>query len=92
MNQEDFAKHIRSELKCSVEESETLINAFTQCLISALAKNDEVFLVGFGRFSVSKVEARDGRNPRTGEAIKIPACNKLKFKVGQKLKDAVNSK
>ena len=43
-------------------------------------------------FKVSQVEARDGRNPRTGEALKIAAYNQPKFKVGQKLKDAVNSK
>ena len=49
-------------------------------------------LIGFGNFSVSKVAARDGRNPRTGATLKIAANNQPKFKVGQKLKDAVNSK
>jgi nucleoid DNA-binding protein len=47
-------------------------------------------LIGFGSFSVQRVEAREGRNPRTGDALKIAAYNQPKFKVGQKLKDAVN--
>jgi DNA-binding protein HU-beta len=51
-----------------------------------------VSLIGFGNFSISKVAARTGRNPRSGKAIEIPARNQPKFKVGQKLKDAVNPK
>ena len=92
MNKAEFVKHTRSELMCNEKEAEKLVNSFTQCLTSALVKDDEVFLVGFGRFNVSKVAARDGRNPQTGAAIKIPAYNQPKFKAGQKLKDAVNSK
>ena len=51
-----------------------------------------ISLIGFGNFSVSKVAARAGRNPRTGETIQIKAYNQPKFKTGQKLKDAVNNK
>ncbi|MFC1538416.1 HU family DNA-binding protein [Candidatus Latescibacterota bacterium] len=55
----------------------------------ALKKGDKVSLVGFGTFSVSHRAARNGRNPATGAAIKIPAANVPKFKAGKKLKDAV---
>ena len=65
---------------------------FVSSVTGALAEGNEVSLIGFGNFSVSKVEARAGRNPRNGEAIEISARNMVKFKTGQKLKDAVNNK
>jgi DNA-binding protein HU-beta len=65
---------------------------FTSSVIDAISKGNEISLIGFGTFSVQKVEAREGRNPRTGNALKIGAYNQPKFKVGQKLKDAVNKK
>lgn len=55
----------------------------------ALAKGDSVQLIGFGTFFVGKREARDGRNPRTGEVIKIKAASTPKFKAGKALKDKV---
>ena len=55
----------------------------------ALKKGDKVSLVGFGTFSVAKRAAREGRNPATGQKIKIPAANVPKFKSGKKLRDAV---
>ena len=55
-----------------------------------LKGGDEVRLVGFGTFSVTKRAATTGRNPRTGESIQIPASNQPKFKAGKGLKDAVN--
>jgi nucleoid DNA-binding protein len=57
-----------------------------------MGQGKEISLIGFGSFSVQRVEAREGRNPRTGNALKIGAYNQPKFKVGQKLKDAVNKK
>ena len=63
---------------------------FTSSAMGALGDGNEISLVGFGNFSVSKVAARDGRNPQTGATIKIPAYNQVRFKVGQKMKDAVN--
>jgi DNA-binding protein HU-beta len=58
-------------------------------ITGALAKGDKVSLVGFGTFSVTKRAAREGRNPATGKAIKIPAASVPKFKAGKKLKDKV---
>ena len=92
MNKADFVSHIAENYSCTKAEAERVIDTFTGAVISALGKGNEVSLVGFGNFSVSKVEARSGRNPRTGDAIKIAAYNQPKFKVGQKLKDACNSK
>jgi DNA-binding protein HU-beta len=59
-------------------------------ITAALKKGDEVRLVGFGTFSVSKRKASTGRNPRTGEPMSIAASAQPKFKAGKGLKDAVN--
>ena len=57
-----------------------------------LGKGESIAFVGFGKFSVADRAARDGRNPQTGETIKIPASKAVKFSAGQVLKDAVNTK
>ena len=64
---------------------ESIMNGVTK----ALKKGDKVSLVGFGTFSVAKRAAREGRNPATGQKIKIPAANVPKFTPGKKLRDAV---
>ena len=66
------------------------LKSFTDQVTAALKKKDgKVTIVGFGTFSKSRRKARKGRNPQTGEAIKIKASNVVKFKAGKKLKDAV---
>ncbi|NDB85349.1 MAG: HU family DNA-binding protein [Alphaproteobacteria bacterium] len=92
MNKADFVKHIAEQHKSTQVEAEKIIDIFTSSVIEALGQGKEISLIGFGNFSVSKVEARTGRNPRTGEALEIPSYNQPKFKVGQRLKDACNSK
>lgn len=66
------------------------IDATLEEIKNALVKGDKVPLVGFGTFAVSKRSAREGRNPRTGETVKIAARNAVTFKAGTALKDAVN--
>jgi DNA-binding protein HU-beta len=66
------------------------VDAVLSSIAKSLKKGDEVRLVGFGTFSVAKRAASEGRNPRTGEKIKIPASKQPKFKAGKALKDAVN--
>ena len=66
------------------------IDATFAAITGALVKGDKVPLVGFGTFAVSKRSAREGRNPRTGEVVKIEARNAVTFKAGTALKDAVN--
>jgi len=66
------------------------LNSFMENITKALKKKDgKVTLVGFGTFSKVRRKARKGRNPQTGEPIKIKATNVVKFKAGKKLKDAV---
>lgn len=74
---------------CSKKEAMDAVNAVFDSITQALSKGDKVALTGFGIFSVSKRAARQGRNPRTGETIKIAATNVPKFKAGKALKDAV---
>ena len=66
------------------------VEAVFDVISAALKKGDEVRLVGFGTFSVSKRKASTGRNPRTGEPMTIKASSQPKFKAGKGLKDAVN--
>ena len=90
MNKQEFIDHIASQHGCTKKEAEKAIDIFTSSVIDAIGEGKEISLIGFGNFSIGKVAARTGRNPRTGEALKIAAYNQPKFKVGQKLKDACN--
>ncbi len=90
MNKQEFIDHIAGQHSCTKKEAEKAIDIFTSSVIEALGNGKEISLIGFGNFSVSRVEAREGRNPRTGESLNIAAYNQPKFKVGQKLKDACN--
>ena len=91
MNKSELMNHIADEHSITKIEAEKVIDRFTSSIISALSKGNEISLLGFGSFSISKVAARAGRNPRTGETIQIAAYNQPRFKVGQKLKNAVNT-
>ena len=91
MNKSELINHIADEHSITKIEAEKVIDRFTSSIISALSKGKEISLMGFGSFSVSKVAARAGRNPRTGQTIQIAAYNQPRFKVGQKLKNAVNT-
>ncbi len=90
MNKSQFITHISEQHSCTKIEAEKVIDMFVSSVTDALGKGEEISLVGFGNFSVSKIAAREGSNPRTGAALKIAAYNQPKFKAGQKLKDAVN--
>ena len=90
MNKSEFKKYIATKNSITQEEASDIIDIFTSSVISALREGKEIFLMGFGNFSVSDIAARTGRNPRTGEVIQIASYKQPKFKVGQKLKNAVN--
>jgi DNA-binding protein HU-beta len=92
MNKGEFITHIAQQHNCLKTEAEKVIDMFTSSVIEAMGQGNEISLIGFGNFSISKVAARTGRNSRTGESLNIAAYNQPKFKVGQKLKDAVNQK
>ena len=90
MNKSEFEKYIAEKHSITQKEAGNMIDMFTSSVMSALGEGKEIQLVGFGNFSVSEVAARAGRNPKTGEVIQIAAYKQPRFKVGKKLKDAVN--
>jgi DNA-binding protein HU-beta len=97
MNKAQFNKHMRKILVKNMEnsnemEADHVINIFLESVVSALQENDEISLVGFGRFYKTKVKTRKGRNPKTGEIITIPAHVRPKFTAGKNLKDSCNIK
>ena len=90
MNKGELVDAIASEADMSKSQAGSVVDAFVSSVTKALKSGDKVTLTGFGTFSVSKRAARDGRNPRTGETIKVAAANVPKFKAGAGLKGSVN--
>lgn len=90
MNKEEFVGYISGQHKCTKKEGNRIIYLFTTSVIEAMGEGKEVSLAGFGIFSVNKLAARKGRNPRTGEGLDIAAHNQPRFKAGEKLKKACN--
>ena len=89
MTKEELIAKAAQDAGISKTQAANALKSILKSIEKALAKGDKVSLVGFGTFSVSKRAARKGRNPATGQEIKIPASNVPKFKAGKKLKDAV---
>lgn len=71
-------------------DSSRALEAFMDVVGETLKKGDKITLTGFGSYSVSRREAREGRNPKTGLPVKIAARNSVSFKAGSKLKESVN--
>ena len=92
MNKQDIIDIMAEQADISKAAAERALNAFTDTITNELGSGNEVVLVGFGTWSTSERAAREGRNPKTGETIQIPASTVAKFKAGKKLKDAVNTK
>ena len=90
MNKSELVNAMAEKSGLSKKDAAAALNALTEVITEALKAGDEIALTGFGSFHVSKREAREGRNPTTGEAIQIPARNCPAFKAGKVLKDAVN--
>ena len=90
MNKADFVAQVADAAELSKADSARAVDAFIEVIKKALKKGDDVTLVGFGTFSVRKRAARQGRNPQTGDTIKIKASKNPAFKAGKALKDAVN--
>ena len=86
----ELVNFVAAETKLTKIDSQKAVEAILEGIKEALKKGDEVRLIGFGTFAVTKSAAREGRNPRTGEAIKINASNRPVFRVGKDLKEAVN--
>jgi DNA-binding protein HU-beta len=88
MNRNDLIEEVSKVVKTK-KNAESTIKIVFKTITEALKSGDSVSLPGFGTFSVSNRKARAGRNPRTGEAISIPARKVAKFSPGKGLKDAV---
>lgn len=85
MNKGDLIEAIAGEAELSKAAAGRAVDSFLDTIAKALKKGSKVTLVGFGTFSVTKRKARKGRNPKTGEAIKIKAKKAVKFKPGATL-------
>ena len=90
MNKQDLISAVADSSGLTKAEAGKAVEGVFDSITAALKKGDEVRLVGFGTFSVSKRKASTGRNPRTGETMTIKASAQPKFKAGKGLKDAVN--
>lgn len=90
MNKSELIEAMSQETGLSKRDSQKALDALTYVVSKQLKKKDRVQLVGFGTFETAKRAARTGKNPQTGEAMKIPASTVAKFKPGKALKDMVN--
>lgn len=90
MNKSQLIDAIAEKAGLSKIDAKKAVDAFIETTTETLKSDDRLALVGFGSFSVSKREARTGRNPQTGKEIQIAAKNIVKFKPGSELTGAVN--
>lgn len=90
MNKAELIDAIAADTKLTKKDVDAVVKAFTENVAKSLEKGDSVQLIGFGTFDVGERAAREGRNPKTGETIKIAASKCPKFKAGKDLKDRVN--
>ena len=90
MNKSELIEHISQQADISKAAASRALEAAIDAITDALKNGDSVSLVGFGTFVATEREARTGRNPRTGVAIKIAKAKVPKFRPGKALKDALN--
>jgi len=90
MNKAALIDMIARDAEITKGAAATAVDSLVHGITSALKKNQRVTLVGFGTWAVSKRRARTGRNPQTGETIKIKAKKAVRFKAGKQLDDALN--
>lgn len=90
MNKVELIAAVAEKAEMSKKDAEKAIKAFTEAVAEELKNGGKVQMVGFGTFEVTQREAREGRNPRTGETMKIAATKMPKFKAGKALKDMMN--
>ena len=90
MNKQDLIAAVAEQSDLPKAKASEVVDAVFAAIEGALKRKEEVRLVGFGSFATASRKASTGRNPRTGEAIKIAATTSVRFKPGKALKDAVN--
>jgi DNA-binding protein HU-beta len=89
-NKNDIVNNLVETLDVSKKDANTILDAVLTTISDTLATEESVQFAGFGTFSISHREAREGINPKTQETIDIPAVNVVNFRAGKKLKDGVN--
>jgi len=92
MGDKDIAKAMAKQSDLSVAQAQSAIAAFKSIVIEQVKTGEAVRLKGFGKFTLQERKEHMGRNPKTGEKIKIPAKNYLRFKAFQGVKDQLNPK
>ena len=92
MNKRELIDTVASKAEITKKEADAVVNATLDAIIEGLTKEGKVILPGFGSFEVRNKTAREGRNPRTGEVVKIAAKRAPAFKAGKAMKDAVEKK
>ncbi len=92
MNKAELVAALAASMDVKKKDAELFVKTFEEVVTAELKKGGKLQLVGFGTFEVGKRPSRTGINPRTKEAIKIPAAKTPKFKAGKALKDSVNKK
>jgi len=90
MSKAKLTKDIAAKTGCSQQQANDFINAFCEAVQENVSSDQPVTIVGFGTFYKTYRKATTGRNPRTGQPIKIKAANQPKFRAGKKFKEAVN--
>ncbi len=90
MKKAELVEAIAEKTGLTKADATRALDATFEVITKALKKGERVPVAGFGTFNVSKRKAREGRNPQTGETVKIPARKAVTFKAGTALKDAVN--
>ena len=90
MNKTELVAAMAEKAELSKKDSEKALKAFIDVVTEELKSGEKIQLVGFGTFEVAERPAREGRNPRTGETMKIAASKSPKFKAGKALKDSLN--
>ena len=91
MNKTDLVNVVASETGLTKKDVDSVVSATLAAITAALKGGDKVQLIGFGTFEVKATAEREGRNPKTGEAIKIAAAKKPAFAASKVLKDEVNA-
>jgi DNA-binding protein HU-beta len=92
LNKAELIAAIADDAEISKAKAEFALNSAIEHIIKAVTKGDSVQLIGFGTFSSGKRAARMGRNPKTGEPLKIAAAKTVKFSAGKAFKDSVNKR
>jgi len=92
MNKQELIDAVAGHTGASKAQTGETLDTLLDVVKKAVSKGDTVQLIGFGSFGSGKRAARTGRNPKTGETIKIPAAKTVKFTAGKAFKDAVNKK